>query len=80
MGPRGIQPPIIKGIGCVLSLPKEPGDVAVVLAERYLDIAFGSVDRLCVPDYGRITLSSTRNEISPESVRGLVTVQVAMGP
>ena len=54
--------------------------MAVVLAERYLDIAFCSVDRLCVPDYGRITLSSARNEISPESDRGLVTVQVAMGP
>ena len=68
-----IQPTIIKGIGCVLSLLKEGGDVAVVLAERYLDIALGSVDRLRGPDYGRITVSSARNEISSKSVRGLVT-------
>ena len=71
---EGIQPSIIKDIGRILSLLKERGDMAIVLVEQYLDFALGLGDRLCVLDRGRIKLSGTRDEISPEAVRGLVTV------
>ena len=48
--------------------------MAIVLVEQYLDFALGLGDRLCVLDRGRIKLSGTRDEISLEAVRGLVTV------
>lgn len=71
---EGIQPSIIKDIGRVLSLLKGRGDMAIVLVEQYLDFALSLGDRLCVLDRGRIRLSGTRDEISPDVIRGLVTV------
>ena len=71
---EGIQPSIIKDIGRVLSLLKGRGDMAIVLVEQYLDFALSLGDRLCVLDRGRIRLSGTRDEISPDAIRGLVTV------
>lgn len=71
---EGIQPSIIKDIGRVLSLLKGRGDMAIVLVEQYLDFALSLGDRLCVLDRGRTRLSGTRDEISPDIIRGLVTV------
>jgi urea transport system ATP-binding protein len=71
---EGIQPSIIKDIGRVLSLLKGRGDMAIVLVEQYLDFALSLGDRLCVLDRGRTRLSGTRDEISPDVIRGLVTV------
>ena len=74
MGTEGIQPSIIKDIGRVLVLLKERGDMAIVLVEQYLDFALDLGDRFCVLDRGRVRLSGTRNEVSTDVVRNLVTV------
>ncbi len=71
---EGIQPSIIKDIGRVLVLLKERGDMAIVLVEQYLDFALDLGDRFCVLDRGRVRLSGTRNEVSTDVVRNLVTV------
>jgi len=71
---EGIQPSIIKDIGCVIGLLRDRGDMAILLVEQYFEFARDLANDFAVMDRGEVVLSGRRDEMNETDVRRHLTV------
>lgn len=66
---EGIQPSIIKDIGCVIRLLRERGDIGILLCEQYFDFARELADNFIVMSRGEVVASGNADQMDEESVK-----------
>ncbi len=66
---EGIQPSIIKDIGCVISLLRARGDIGILLCEQYFDFARELADNFIVMSRGEVVASGTADQMDDEGVK-----------
>jgi len=66
---EGIQPSIIKDIGCAIAYLRGLGQMAIVLVEQYLDFARELGDHFVVMDRGSITYTCDRATLDEGALR-----------
>jgi urea transport system ATP-binding protein len=66
---EGIQPSIIKDIGCALKYLRERGDMAILLVEQYFDFVQELADHFAVMDRGQFVMSGDRAMMQATDVR-----------
>ncbi|MDO8448789.1 MAG: urea ABC transporter ATP-binding subunit UrtE [Rhodoferax sp.] len=71
---EGIQPSIIKDIGCVIRMLADRGDMAIVLVEQYYDFAQELADDYVVMERGCVRASGQGREMEADGVRQLVAI------
>lgn len=71
---EGIQPNIIKDIGCVIRMLADQGTMAIVLVEQYYDFAEALADRYAVMERGEVVASGPGWEMAEKGVRQLVAI------
>ncbi|MBD3804592.1 MAG: ATP-binding cassette domain-containing protein, partial [Thioclava sp.] len=71
---EGIQPNIIQQIGRVISYLREKGDMAIVLVEQYFDFAHDLGDRFYVLKRGEVAMEGTKETLTREALREVVSV------
>ncbi|PCD77104.1 urea ABC transporter ATP-binding subunit UrtE [Pseudothioclava arenosa] len=71
---EGIQPNIIQQIGRVISYLREKGDMAIILVEQYFDFAHDLGDRFYVLKRGAVAMEGTKQSLTRESLREVVSV------
>src|SRR3982074_2647059 len=65
---EGIQPSIIKDIGRAISYLRSLGNIAIVLAEQYLDFACELGDNFAVMDRGAVKYACDRSNLDPGEI------------
>ncbi|HEV7663544.1 MAG TPA: urea ABC transporter ATP-binding subunit UrtE [Chloroflexota bacterium] len=71
---EGIQPSIVLEIRRVLRRIRDQTQVAMLLAEQFLDFATGLADEYCVLDGGVVALASSAAELDKAAVHELLAV------
>ena len=71
---EGIQPNIIKGIGRVIRMLADRGDMAIVLVEQYYDFAEELADSYVVMERGSVIASSKGTEMQAKNIRSMVAI------
>ncbi|KEO61734.1 urea ABC transporter ATP-binding protein [Thioclava indica] len=71
---EGIQPNIIQQIGRVISYLRDKGDIAIVLVEQYFDFAHDLGDRFYVLKRGAVAMEGTKETLTREALREVVSV------
>jgi urea transport system ATP-binding protein len=71
---EGIQPSIIKDIGCTISYLRGRGDMAILLVEQYFDFAKELADRWYVMERGEVSLSGTRDTMDETEIRRRMSI------
>src|SRR3979490_1631958 len=71
---EGIQPSIVLEIRRVLRRIRDQTEVAMLLAEQFLDFATGLADDYCVLDGGLVALASSATELDRAAVHELLAV------
>jgi urea transport system ATP-binding protein len=71
---EGIQPSIVLEIRRVLRRIRDQTEVAMLLAEQFLDFATGLADDYCVLDGGLVALASSATDLDRTAVHELLAV------
>ena len=71
---EGIQPNIIKGIGRVIRMLADRGDMAIVLVEQYYDFAEELADSYVVMERGSVIASGKGTEMQAKNIRSMVAI------
>ncbi len=71
---EGIQPSIIKDIGCAITFLKEKVGLAILLVEQYLDFARELADTIAIMDRGQIVVTGAPSELDKQDARRHLTV------
>lgn len=71
---EGIQPNIIAQIGRVIRYLRETKGMAIVLVEQYFDFAHDLGDRFYVLKRGAVAMEGTKDSLSRETLRAVVSV------
>jgi urea transport system ATP-binding protein len=71
---EGIQPSIIKDIGCVVERLAAKGDMAILLVEQYFEFARDLAASWLVMERGEVVLSGRAAEMDETAVRAHLTV------
>jgi len=71
---EGIQPSIIKDIGCAIGYLRNLGQIAVVLVEQYLDFARELGDHFAVMDRGAIVYSCSRDTMDEAALKRAMAI------
>lgn len=71
---EGIQPNIIAQIGRVIKYLRDTKGMAIVLVEQYFDFAHDLGDRFYVLKRGAVAMEGTKDSLSRETLRAVVSV------
>ncbi|MFD2174893.1 urea ABC transporter ATP-binding subunit UrtE [Rhodobacter lacus] len=71
---EGIQPNIIQQIGRVIKYLRDTKGMAIVLVEQYFDFAHDLGDRFYVLKRGAVAMEGTKESLSREALRDVVSV------
>lgn len=71
---EGIQPSIIKDLARSLKLIRDRRGLTIVVSEQVLSFALEIADRVLVLDRGRVTVTSTREEVDAQSIARLLSI------
>lgn len=71
---EGIQPNIIQQIGRVIKYLRDTKGMAIVLVEQYFDFAHDLGDRFYVLKRGAVAMEGTKDSLSRDSLRAVVSV------
>ncbi|PTV95425.1 amino acid/amide ABC transporter ATP-binding protein 2 (HAAT family) [Rhodobacter aestuarii] len=71
---EGIQPNIIQQIGRVIKYLRDTKGMAIVLVEQYFDFAHDLGDRFYVLKRGAVAMEGTKESLSREALREVVSV------
>ena len=71
---EGIQPSIIKGIGRVIRMLADQGEMAILLCEQYYDFAQELADEYLVMERGEVIARGPGSEMEAKGIRNLVAI------
>ncbi|ADE84987.1 urea ABC transporter ATP-binding subunit UrtE [Rhodobacter capsulatus] len=71
---EGIQPNIIQQIGRVIKYLRDTKGMAIILVEQYFDFAHDLGDRFYVLKRGAVAMEGTKDSLSRETLRAVVSV------
>ena len=71
---EGIQPSIIKDIGCVIRMLADRKTMAIVLVEQYYDFAAGLADQYLVMERGQIVARGRGTDMEADGVRQRMSI------